>query len=1052
MTDLFPVQCSLDTSASMNQRTCLGTTYLDIAKGAVETFMKIRSRDQYARADRYMLVTLDEPPYCIKAGWRESPATFIEELKLLQASSLSGLGPALKESFNLLNLHRLQSGIDNYGMGRNPSYLEPAIIVTITDNGTLSNTAGIFAELNLPMHNQLSGSELTKEPFRWDQRMFGLILRIPGTAAGLNEKIAPMSFNADDAPITAMCNVTGGRSYVVTSHKTLMQSLESIVQKMQPGVVINFEKFGPDPEPLSRDGAKTPGSITPKRDDVIPSPDNIENDQENKPLLNQPVINGLVPALDVMGNKNSTFQPIKSEAQDTSSPFIQDNPIRGAEEPANGSGCLPDGQNVESLSSSASLSTAWQETRRMIYIRANPKAAIGHWPIPESFWPDPGAQTMPPRDAQPHVLFACANAEPMVIDNLPFDKYELEPSPLTQFVLERKQPNYCWQTFIQGSGRGGKMGQPFGYLKASTNLQSVNLFVMPYNYPILLPLLDELFKVHKCKPTSKWKESFELYLQTMPNYFAGPLRNALRRMGAPANLVPDHIDGSLSFSVITYLKKVKHQAKIEADRLINMVGKKQSRDALNRSLPQVSQVGEDKQLDYRKILLRKTSFKDPSDGARVATKTSSDISLNLEDRGIPYPQEHIQTQSFKNPFDITREKLIEQLKKMRLNFYHSSSNKSKFEDDDKKHFMAIGQMGNYQDYLKVSAPLREVDPGQARLHAFGNPFKLKQDHQLYAVDEADVNEAMAGPGMSPKKRPGENSWNNSGKKRRKNENPPPSRRPQGPPNVPPPKLVVPEIRNLNAAKPNVATKDAVAVVNEVCYEVNRKEAIDVDEVKERDVEPIIENGISPEKKPHGKSVNKQLKKLQEIHKNKLSKAGKHEIVDLVAGKGSLLNDAKENPSPILSILRTSLGSDDKTRTQKDGDDYVGGGKKRKMKHDNNVIDGKHTRKNIAKPAAAKTVYDSRKCRLKLQQYHNTKLRLAAWKIVRNTRDRSACFEALKGIVDKINGPREVKCLFTKDLIDEAMKFKLNALVDNLKGLRDTYQTSNNLEASSSTTR
>lgn len=31
----------LDTSASMNQRTYLGTTYLDVAKGAVEVFMKV---------------------------------------------------------------------------------------------------------------------------------------------------------------------------------------------------------------------------------------------------------------------------------------------------------------------------------------------------------------------------------------------------------------------------------------------------------------------------------------------------------------------------------------------------------------------------------------------------------------------------------------------------------------------------------------------------------------------------------------------------------------------------------------------------------------------------------------------------------------------------------------------------------------------------------------------------------------------------------------------------------------------------------------------------
>ncbi|KAB1253026.1 Integrator complex subunit 6-like [Camelus dromedarius] len=77
----------IDTSASMNQRTDLGTSYLDIAKGAVELFLKVKggegrdgdsSRgmgvvvdlaarpDPASRGDRYMLVTYDEPPYCIK--------------------------------------------------------------------------------------------------------------------------------------------------------------------------------------------------------------------------------------------------------------------------------------------------------------------------------------------------------------------------------------------------------------------------------------------------------------------------------------------------------------------------------------------------------------------------------------------------------------------------------------------------------------------------------------------------------------------------------------------------------------------------------------------------------------------------------------------------------------------------------------------------------------------------------------------------------------------------------------------------------------------------
>ncbi len=118
----------------------------------------------------------------------------------------------------------------------------------------------------------------------------------------------------------------------------------------------------------------------------------------------------------------------------------------------------------------------------------------------------------------------------MIIDNLPFDKYELEPSPLTLYILARKQPKVCWQVHIQGSSKAAESGgHPFGYLKASTNLLSVNLFVLPYNYPVLLPLLDELFKVHRLKPTNEWRAQFHNYLRTMPAYYAGPLRRALTR-------------------------------------------------------------------------------------------------------------------------------------------------------------------------------------------------------------------------------------------------------------------------------------------------------------------------------------------------------------------------------------------------------------------------------------------------------------------------------------------------------------------------------------------
>ena len=97
----------------------------------------------------------------------------------------------------------------------------------------------------------------------------------------------------------------------------------------------------------------------------------------------------------------------------------------------------------------------------------------------------------PPRSAHPAVKFYCTPCEPLVIGNLPFDKYELEPSPLTQHILERRQPNSCWQVFINGSAKYSDVGRPFGYLKASSTLSCVNLFLMPYNYPVLLPLLGK---------------------------------------------------------------------------------------------------------------------------------------------------------------------------------------------------------------------------------------------------------------------------------------------------------------------------------------------------------------------------------------------------------------------------------------------------------------------------------------------------------------------------------------------------------------------------------
>uniref|UniRef100_A0A2K6T1F9 VWFA domain-containing protein n=1 Tax=Saimiri boliviensis boliviensis TaxID=39432 RepID=A0A2K6T1F9_SAIBB len=325
----------VDTSASMNQRTDLGPSYLDIAKGAVELFLKLRARDPASRGDRYMLVTYDEPPYCIKVGWKENNATFMSELKNLQASGLTTLGQALRSSFEI------------------HFFLEPSILITVTDGNKLTSTAGVQEELHLPLNSPLPGSELTKEPFHWDQRLFALVLRLPGVASTEPEQLG--SVPTDESAITQMCEVTGGRSYFVRTQRMLNQCLESLVQKVQSDVVINFEKNG---------------------------------------------------------TRRWTY---------------------GFTRPSNSFAAQP-----------------WHSCHKLIYVRPNSKTGVpvGLWPIPESFWPDQNLPSLPPRTSHPVVRFSCVDCEPMVIDKLPFDKYELEPSPLSQYILEQKSPHTCWQVLI----------------------------------------------------------------------------------------------------------------------------------------------------------------------------------------------------------------------------------------------------------------------------------------------------------------------------------------------------------------------------------------------------------------------------------------------------------------------------------------------------------------------------------------------------------------------------------------------------------------------------
>jgi len=686
----------VDTSASMNQRAYVNgrKTLLDISKEAVEWFVKQRQKSAESRGDRYMLLTFDEFPKNIKAGWKENLATFMTELKNLEAAGMTTMGSALKAVFDTLNINRMQSGIDMYGQGRYPYYLEPAVIVIVTDGGRLTTPNSVQRGLELPMSGSaglglmVPGGELTREPFRWDQRLYALVLRMAGhpPMSGVGESGHVAS---DNSPVDAMCEVTGGRSYAVTSARVLHQCIESLVQKLQSGVVINFEKIGSDPPPL------LPGMM----EDDSPEINN-KSDMDAKALVFR----------DGGGSRPHTPNPVLT--------------------PTN---------------------TSWHKCRKLIYVQRSAQKgfAVGFWPLPEAFWPDVNAPSLPQRSANPTLLFTCTNQEPMIIDNLPFDKYELEPSPLTLFILARKQPNYCWQVFIQGSNKNSDTGHPFGYLKASTNLLTVNLFVLPYNYPMLLPLLDDLFKAHRLKPTNEWRAQFCNYLRTMPTYYAGPLRRALTRMGAgnlATGLIPESMDSSLSYSVLNYLKRLKNQAKMDYDKIVSIT-------------PFKGKVG----VEGIKVIARS-----PLKRELVENPVSREAAPALRDQLTDFPglmlglpeKQAAESHPLRNPFDIPRSALLDQVVRMRANFLGSRSGGTRLVDEDTRHSLPISQMGNYQDYLKKQpVPLREIESAPVRQHMFGNPFKFNKSilmmdevsGPLGGVDEVQLVSPSTGAGRGVKR-------------------------------------------------------------------------------------------------------------------------------------------------------------------------------------------------------------------------------------------------------------------------------------------------------------
>lgn len=451
----------------------------------------------------------------------------------------------------------------------------------------------------------------------------------------------------DDSPIERMCEVTGGRSYRIKSQYVLNQCIESLVQKVQPGVVVQFEQL------LAKD--------------------------------------------------------------------------------------LKDGE-VQDL--------AFQTTKKMIYVAKHPtqknQFPVGFWPIPEPYWPDPKLINLPQRDAHPkiRIITPCVDEPPMV-RNFPIDKYEVEASPLTLQILSKREANKCWPVVI--SNGNYTLEQPFGYLKTCPPFTQVFLIILPYNYPVLLPLVNELLHKYNSSPPPDWTYKFSVYLRQIPPYYAPFLRRALNTANVPYNflqyILPENLDNYLSPSVANYLKTIKNTAKQEQENMCLRVLKQ-----LKMPKPPFHQVETAKLncgLPLKRDLVTHPQLRD------TFLKVHSEINL-FENYTIVVPtlNEQGPAKNYRNPFDIPRHDLIDEIARMRDNFYKIPTSNINITSKDFGHCLPISDMGNYQEYLKnKETPLREIEPTNVRQHMFGNPYK--KDKHMVMVDEADLGEVMMKPSANP---------------------------------------------------------------------------------------------------------------------------------------------------------------------------------------------------------------------------------------------------------------------------------------------------------------
>uniref|UniRef100_A0A1I7TVG3 VWFA domain-containing protein n=2 Tax=Caenorhabditis tropicalis TaxID=1561998 RepID=A0A1I7TVG3_9PELO len=473
----------LDTSGSMSTRAHPQFSFFELAKSYIENFIKVRTRNDSRMIgrenDRYFLSTTSEQyPKNVKVVSEKMGGIVVEEVKkLVYPYGSANIHTSILDAFRVLHVNRAQTGIDGVGTGRAIQNSEQIQIILLTDGNGISS---IPPDFRLFFDPPFLGSEMTREAYRWDQKLFAVVFRLPSTPyRPTNSQLN--TIDIDSTVIEKLCSRTGGRSFSLVSVRQIQVSIDHILaMSVQHKIGVRF--------------------------DCLPTihftASHVSQEDFNRLKTRFKKVNEKKPVTNLISRMNPQGRPVTC-----------------------------------------------------------------HWVIPESYFPVRAMDQLPQRTAHPVILCAPKPLPLTIRTDITADKLELEPGSVSDIIMEilKDHPDWTVWTYIEGSSNGPTA--PFGCLRINTHGTGITLILLPFNFPQLYPLVEEVVKDPILTTSQVWKQRVDSYFQTVPYYYYTQMRLCLDKIKVKVDY-NSSMSNIYAGQLLSNLNRLKVKAKEEFDQIL----------------------------------------------------------------------------------------------------------------------------------------------------------------------------------------------------------------------------------------------------------------------------------------------------------------------------------------------------------------------------------------------------------------------------------------------------------------------------------------------------